>query len=113
MGTIPDELDGANLTENAARLSFDQSILDKHFLAAVGNGEMVQRQIRALTHAVGVPKLALERIKTIKIPLPPIGTQQAIVAEIEAEQALVSANRELVERMEQRIQDAIMRVWQG
>ena len=61
----------------------------------------------------GHKELALERIKTIKIPLPPIGTQQAIVAEIEAEQALVSANRELVERMEQRIQDAIMRVWQG
>ena len=113
MGTIPEELDGANLTENAARLSFDKSLLDKQFLAAVGSGELVQRQISALTHAVGVPKLALERIKTIKIPLPPLATQQAIVAEIEAEQALVSANRELVERMEARIAAAIGRVWSG
>ena len=37
--------------------------------------------------------------------------QQCIVAEIESEQALVSANRELVERMEQRIRDTIARVW--
>ena len=111
MGTIPEDLDGANLTENAARLSFDQSILDKYFLAAIGNGELVQSQIRALTHAVGVPKLALERIKTIKIPLPPLAVQQSIAAEIEAERALVSANRELVARMERRIAAAIGRVW--
>ena len=38
---------------------------------------------------------------------------EAIVAEIEVEQALVSANHKLVERMEQRIQDAIARVWEG
>ena len=37
--------------------------------------------------------------------------QQAIVAEIEAEQSLVAANRELVERMEGKIRAAIRRVW--
>ena len=65
--------------------------------------------------AVGVTMKNLNQrvLSSIQIPLPPIGTQQAIVAEIEAEQALVSANRELVERMEQRIQDAIARVWEG
>ena len=47
------------------------------------------------------------------IPLPPLATQQAIVAEIEAERALVSANRELVERMEGRIAAAAGRVWGG
>ena len=39
------------------------------------------------------------------IPLPPLATQQAIVTEIEAEQALVAANRELIERFEKKIQD--------
>ena len=37
-------------------------------------------------------------------PLPPLATQQAIVAEIEAEQALVAANRELIARFEKKIQ---------
>ena len=101
------------MTENAAKLSFDPSAIDKHFLAAIGSSESIQTQIRDLTHAVGVPKLALDRIKTIRLPLPPISVQRAIVAEIKAEEALVSANRELVKRMEQRIQDTIARVWEG
>jgi hypothetical protein len=43
--------------------------------------------------------------------LPSLETQQAIVAEIEAEQALVVANRELIERFEKKIQATIARVW--
>ncbi len=50
-------------------------------------------------------------LKPVAIPLPPLATQQAIVADIEAEQALVAANRELIERMEGKIQAAIERVW--
>ena len=36
--------------------------------------------------------------------LPALDTQRAIVAEIEAEQALVAANRELITRFEKKIQ---------
>lgn len=50
-------------------------------------------------------------ITSIKLPLPPLATQQAIVAEIEAEQALVNANRELIERFEKKIQATLARVW--
>ena len=35
----------------------------------------------------------------------------AIVAEIEAEQALVNANRELIARFEKKIQATLARVW--
>ena len=38
-------------------------------------------------------------------------TQQSIVAEIEAEQALVAANRELIARFEKKIQVTLARVW--
>ena len=40
-----------------------------------------------------------------------LATQQAIVAEIEAEQALVAANRELIARFEKKIQATLARVW--
>ena len=53
----------------------------------------------------------IQTLKAIEIPLPPLATQQAIVAEIEAEQALVNANRELMERFEKKIQATIARVW--
>ena len=47
----------------------------------------------------------------MKIPLPSFATQRAIVAEIEADQAMVNANRELIERMEKKIQATLARVW--
>lgn len=55
--------------------------------------------------------LTSDQIREFTISLPPLATQQTIVAEIEAEQALVAANRELIERFEKRIQAAIGRVW--
>ena len=38
-------------------------------------------------------------------------TQQQIVVEIEAERALVAANRELIERFEKKIQATLAPVW--
>ena len=58
------------------------------------------------------PKLNQEALNRILIPIPDnIEIQQSIVAEIEAEQALVNANRELIERFEKKIQKTIARVW--
>ncbi len=53
----------------------------------------------------------LSFVKEQKIPLPPLATQQAIVAEIKAEQGLVAANRELIGRFEKKIQATVARVW--
>jgi type I restriction enzyme M protein len=63
--------------------------------------------------AIGVTMKNLNQgiLSAIQIPLPPLATQQAIVAEIEAEQALVAANRELIARFEQKIQTTLARVW--
>jgi len=55
--------------------------------------------------------LTSDQIREFTISLPPLATQQAIVAEIEAEQALVNANSELIERFENKIQATITRVW--
>ena len=48
--------------------------------------------------------------KSYQLPLPELATQQAIVAEIESEQALVAANLELIERFEKKIQATLARV---
>lgn len=53
----------------------------------------------------------LVRCGTSKSPLPDLATQRSIVAEIEAEQALVAANRELIRRFEAKIKSTIDRVW--
>jgi len=59
----------------------------------------------------GQPFIAKGDVLAHQIPLPPLETQRAIVAEIEAEQALVNANRELIARMEKKIQAVLARVW--
>jgi type I restriction enzyme M protein len=58
-----------------------------------------------------IKHLTLESFNKLSIPLPPLATQRAIVAEIEAEQALVAANRELIARFERKIQATLARVW--
>ena len=63
------------------------------------------------TAAHGTLKLNSDDLRQIQIPLPPLATQQAIVAEIEAEQALVNTNRELITRFEKKIQATLARVW--
>lgn len=59
----------------------------------------------------GVPGLNRNDAYRKIMALPSLETQQAIVAEIKAEQALVDANRELIARFEKKIQDAVGRVW--
>jgi restriction endonuclease S subunit len=56
-------------------------------------------------------KRHFSKLKESQIPLPPLVEQQAIVAEIEAEQALVNANRELITRFEAKIQTTLSRIW--
>lgn len=53
----------------------------------------------------------IEILKTVKLPLPNLEMQQAIVAEIKAEQTLVNGNRNLIARFEKKIDAAMARVW--
>jgi restriction endonuclease S subunit len=58
-----------------------------------------------------MPKINQGIVESIPIPLPPLATQKAIVAEIEDEQALVAANRDLIARFEKKIQATLARIW--
>lgn len=57
------------------------------------------------------PNITKSDVLEFKIPLPTLATQKTIVAEIEAEQALVAANRELIARFEKKIQATLARIW--
>lgn len=64
-------------------------------------------------NAVGVTMKNLNQSVLSRMPfvMPDLETQQVIVAEIEAEQALVGGNRYLIARFEKKIDAAIARVW--
>jgi len=108
VGTIPDELDGANLTENAAKLVIRDAVVDKDFLVHYLASERGRVQIEALTTKTTQPKLALARIQQIVIPQPPIEEQRAIALVLQAIKAAKHARvKELA--LEQERKEALMR----
>ena len=68
VGQVPDELDGANLTENADKLCNIQ--INKLYLMKVLQSNIIQSIIEAEQTKSAQPKLALTRIKEFLIPIP-------------------------------------------
>ena len=70
--------------------------------------KMVQVQVGGTRQA-----LTKTQIGRLGIPLPSIDTQLAAIREVEAEQSVVKANRDLIKRFEEKIQVTIAGVWDG
>jgi type I restriction enzyme M protein len=96
---------------NILRIRFGSRALPD-FVNTVMNSDLGKAKIRAqVDGTTSVAALYQKNYLAIEIPLPPLPTQQAIVAEIEEEQALVAANRELITRFEKKIQTTLTRIW--
>ncbi|CAN5834437.1 hypothetical protein BH23ACT11_BH23ACT11_15540 [soil metagenome] len=95
------------------RVRADESkVISQYLLIALQSQPVRDYLTRNAVGAAGsMPKINQGIVESIPIPLPPRATQQAIVAEIEAEQELVNANRELITRFEKKIQATLARVW--
>ncbi|TAM50993.1 MAG: restriction endonuclease subunit M/S [Acidobacteria bacterium] len=85
--------------------------LDAKYLETFLGSPAFLDQGEALATGSSIRHFGPMHLKQMKIPLPSVDTQRAIVAELEAEQALVNANRELIARMEQKVQATLARVW--
>ncbi|MDA7633717.1 restriction endonuclease subunit S [bacterium] len=77
-GIVPPELDGANLTENACKLVLDEGAYPR-FIYFFTRTESFREQAGSRTRVAAQPKLALSRLATIEIPLPPLTEQERIV----------------------------------
>lgn len=87
------------------------SEVDAKYLYFVLSSPLAFEQAEKAATGVAQKTVSLGSLRNFLIPLPDLPTQRAIVAEIEAEQALVNANRELIRRMEAKVKAAIDRVW--
>lgn len=83
VGIIPEYLNGANLTENAAKITCINGISQKCLLWYLAS-DLAQKQMKESTISTTQPKLALFRIEGITTPLPPVQEQQRIVERVES-----------------------------
>ena len=112
VGRVSTEFSGSNLTENAAKIIVKNknTILVDYLMYVLGS-PYAQSQIKNKTHAVGVPKLALERIKKIKIPICAIDVQKNIVDNITLDFETVENNKKLLEKNQNIIKNKINSIW--
>ncbi len=116
--------DGANLLARSTPIAFSVSgkcWVNNHAHVLKFKSPATQKFVEVYLNSISIaefvtgaaqPKLNQQALNGIPIPIPDdLATQQAIVTEIEAEQALVAANRELITRFEQKIQTTLARIW--
>lgn len=76
-GTIPEKYDGANLTENAVKIT--ELKCDSMFLVLFLSSNIVQQGIKSLIARATLGKLSIANIKKIAVFLPSEAEQQEIV----------------------------------
>jgi type I restriction enzyme M protein len=116
--------DGANLLARSTPIAFSVSgkcWVNNHAHVLKFESPATQKFVEVYLNTISIaefvtgaaqPKLNQQALNGIPIPIPDdVATQQQIVAEIEVEQALVAANRELITRFEQKIQATLARIW--
>ena len=95
-----------NVCGTLKRRAHAENRIDMRFLAQV-----LGQVAKSYVIQVGNPKLMNKEVAKIPISVPTLEIQISLMDNLETEQALVTANRELIERFERKIRATIGRVW--
>jgi type I restriction enzyme S subunit len=99
------------LAQRIITIQPDESRLVPSFLKYILLTEEMQKAIKKNETGTTAMGIKAKYLKQVKIPVPPMAVQQSIVAQIEAEQKLVDANKELITRFEQKIRTKLATLW--
>ena len=88
-----------------------RKLLLPNFLINIMRNDSVVDQMIGMMGRGAYPSINQTDVASLQIPLPPLEVQKVIVADIDAEQAIIEANRDLIKRFKQKIRAAIARVW--
>lgn len=95
VGKVPAELNGANLTENADRIT--NITCSQDYLLHILQSPLVQKTIESLQTIGAQPKLALTRIRNFSIPFPvELKEQHAIAEALSDMDALIESLEQLI-----------------
>lgn len=84
IAVVPESLDKASLTENAAKIIVQKEKLDPSYCAYFLRSPVCRSQIDLLVRTTTQPKLALFRIESLRIPIPSIEKQNEIVRKLDS-----------------------------
>ena len=110
-GIIPEELDGANLTENACRLILSNEINQRYMYYVTISPVFIRQEIES-TKISAQPKLALTRLADIMISYPSITEQQKIADTLDSLKSKVDRLQENYDKISQEcdaLKQAILR----
>ena len=98
VGIIPDELNGANLTENAVRINIvnKNEILQKYLVYEIHYNQ--QKELKTKTIGAAIPKLSIERLMTLQISIPTLERQKEIVEYCDLNNKLIEDLEKDIER---------------
>ena len=98
VGTVPTEVAGMNLTENADKIT--SIMVNQLFVKYALESQYVQKQISDSVNKMAQPKLSIQSIQQLVLPLPPVGEQKRIVTKIESLIAEIDHLEKYLERKE-------------
>jgi type I restriction enzyme S subunit len=81
VGTVPEQLDGVNLTENAAKIVMP--MVNKYWLVNSLGSKQCQQHFSESVNQQAQPKLALNKIEMLPLGVPPLTEQGRIVAKVD------------------------------
>jgi len=110
---IPENYPNLYLPDRLWQTVISRKDIEVRYLQALLAAKDIRQRISAICGGTSgsMKNISKPQLLALRVPLPSLEKQQSIVADIEAEQALVAANRELIQRFEKKIQAAIARVW--
>ena len=111
VGVIDDDLEGANLTENAAKIcEINSRKVEQGFLLSYLRSNWGQSEIKSQTVGSTQPKLGLFRIENIRVPLPPLPEQKSIAQVLAGFDDKIELNRRMNATLEAMAQ-TLFRAW--
>ena len=111
VGKVPKEINGANLTENADRIT--KITCSQDYLLHVLMSPLIQNAIDSIQTVGAQPKLALTRIRKFAIPHPPLPEQRAVATTLSDVDGLLSGLDRLIAKKRDLKQAAIQQLLTG
>lgn len=110
VGVVPKALNGANLTENAVKLTKLSREVDSAFLGTLLSHPQYKAYMEQLSAGAAQAKLGIYKIRRIKVRLPPFPTQRKIAAILTAYDDLIEVNKRRIALLE-KMAEELYREW--